>query len=167
MFACALAHAAAPVAVTQDTTNAALPEPPAVSQPYVERTDFELTQLAAQWETLDNDQRRALLTEVKHRMATSKAKEPIITIKTRRRYGRTIRRSDGSLVRIETTEQVLRYHRPSGFPSSNTPDDKRAFGVGFERRVADDNEAPSRQPDVPTPPGRTNAPVINVSSDSR
>jgi hypothetical protein len=144
-------------------------EPDLHGNTYAERTDVQLTELAAQWEMLDNDQRRALLTEVKHRMAASKAQEPIITIKTRRRYGRTFRRADGSLVRIETTEQVLRYHRPV-----TVTDENHAFGVGFERRAADGDDSsvadtPEAQKSTPPPgrgPGRGKAPIVTVSSDS-
>lgn len=156
VLTCAIAHAANPVGA--DSVVA----PDRRANPYAERSDVQLTELAAQWETLDDDQRRALLTEVKHRMAVNKAKDPIITIKTRRRYGRTYRGPDGALVRIETTEEVLRYHRPATMPT-----DGQAFGTGFERRAADRGPPPQ----VTEPPasgtddsiGRTNVPVFTVS----
>ena len=158
LVVCGVAHAG----------DSGVAEPNLYGNTYAERTDVQLTELAAQWEGLDNDQRRALLTEVKHRMAASKAQEPIITIKTRRRYGRTFRRADGSLVRIETTEQVLRYHRPV-----TVTDENHAFGVGFERRAADGDDGPvAGTPEAreSVPPGRSPGPsavpIVTVSSDS-
>ena len=157
---CAVAHAQDRSAVA--TTPFGGPSGNPSGSFYSERTDVQLTELAAQWEGLDNDQRRALLTEVKLRMAASKAQDPIITIKTRRRYGRTIRRSDGSLVRIETTEEVLRYHRPA-----TVTDENHAFGMGFERRAADgEDSSVAESPESVPPSGRTNPPVVTVSSDS-
>jgi hypothetical protein len=150
------------VAYAQD--RAAVATTPS-GNPFAERTDVQLTELAAQWEGLDIDQRRALLTEVKHRMAASEAPERIISIKTRRRYGRTYRRADGSLVRIETTEEVLRYHRPV-----IAIDENQAFGMGFERRAAgadDGSEAGSPESqESATPPEATSAPIVTVSSES-
>jgi hypothetical protein len=100
---------------------------------YAEKTDQELTQLAAGWEALSDDERRALLTEIKARMHANSAKRGVLTIKTERRYGRIVRRPDGSLMRIETTEQLVRYQ---AVPEGATD---RPFGVGFEQRV----EAPA------------------------
>lgn len=159
----ACAFAQAEDAYTSPVSETGIENPRSAGSLYAQESDLQLTELAAQWETLDKDQRRALLTEVKMRMASNKAEEPLITIKTRRRYGRTIRRPDGSLVRIETTEQVLRYHRPT------TPGDgKHAFGMGFERRAADGpsdpNETKSAEPGTDAPDLQP-APVITVSSD--
>lgn len=155
LVVCAIAHAG----------DRDVAEPNHYGYAYAGRTDVQLTELAAQWDVLDNDQRRALLTEVKHRMAASTTQEPIITIKTRRRYGRTFRRADGSLVRIETTEQVLRYHRPV-----TVTDENHAFGMGFERRAADGGDSsvvdPPELPESVPPQDRTNAPIVTVSSDS-
>jgi|APFre7841882724_1041349.scaffolds.fasta_scaffold78584_2 hypothetical protein len=95
---------------------------------YVHKTDLELTELAAGWDALSEEQRRALLTEVKARMHVNAGKRPVLTIKTERRYGRVVRQPDGSLVRIETTEHVIRYQA--------LPEDAsdHPFGVGFEER---------------------------------
>jgi hypothetical protein len=96
---------------------------------YADKTDQELTELAAGWEALSEDQRRALLTEIKARMQSNSNKRPVLTIKTERRYGRIVRRPDGSLMRIETTEHVVRYQPlPEGAGD-------RPFGVGFEQRA--------------------------------
>jgi len=96
---------------------------------YVDKTDRELTELAAGWGALSEEQRRALLTEIKSRMHANAGKRPVLTIKTERRYGRIVRQSDGSLVRIETTEHVIRYR--------TLPEDAgdHPFGVGFEQRA--------------------------------
>jgi len=112
---------------------------------YADKTDRELTALAAGWESLSEDQRRALLTEIKARMHTNTGKAPILTIQTERRYGRIVRQPDGSLVRIETTEHVVRFQR--------LPEDAgdRPFGVGFEQRVVAAGGAPNGESAPPQP----------------
>jgi hypothetical protein len=112
---------------------------------YAEKTDQELTQLAAGWDALSEQQRRALLTEIKARMQANSNKRPVLTIKTERRYGRIVRRPDGSLMRIETTEHVVRYQP--------LPEDAvdRPFGVGFEQRVVSDGNPVDQQPGPPRP----------------
>lgn len=125
---------------------------------YVDKTDRELTELAAGWESLSEEQRRALLTEIKSRMHASSGKRPVLTIKTERRYGRIIRQPDGSLVRIETTEHVVRYQA--------LPEDAgdRPFGVGFEQRAvaagAPAANAVQAPPQMAAPPQQP--PVIHV-----
>ena len=101
----------------------------AVSIPnvYAAKSDQELTALAAQWESLDTAERRALLTEVKMRMARQRGPDGTIRITFQRRYGRIIRNPDGSVVRIESN--VFRV-RP-GAAGNQT------YGVGFEQRTAD------------------------------
>lgn len=110
---------------------------------YAGQSDAELTQLAAQWEALSTEQRRALLTEVKSRMSAQRSdgKRPVLRIQAQRRFGRTVRQPDGTLVRIETRQQIVRYHR---LPDS--VDAAHAFGRGFEQRMAD-----STLPDSPDP----------------
>ena len=103
---------------------------------YSEKTDQQLTELTAQWDTLDDSERQALLTEVKMRMARSKGRSGVIRIRTQRRYGRIIRKSDGSVVRIET--KVVRV-RPVG-PGT------QPYGVGFERRAASKEAEPETPP---------------------
>jgi len=104
------------------------------ANPYAEHSDQELTSIAADWETLSEEERRALLTEMRGRMAAKKddGEGRVIAIRTQRRYGRLVRQPDGSLVRVETTEQVVQYRR---VPEGEAGD--RAFGVGFERRAGD------------------------------
>jgi hypothetical protein len=131
---------------------------------YADKTDRELTELAAGWEALSEEQRRALLTEIKSRMHTNSDKHPVLTIQTERRYGRIVRQPDGSLVRIETTEHVVRYQA--------LPEDAgdRPFGLGFEQRVvaggtppaASSESAPPNSAPASPPPGQP--PVIQVGN---
>lgn len=100
------------------------------------QTDAALTQLAARWEALDHDQRRALLMEMKSRMARKPRQQSVpVKIRTTRRYGRIIRKSDGSVVSIRSTQiQVRRADGP-------------AFGAGFEKRLGPQPvEKPAYQP---------------------
>ncbi len=117
----------------------------AAGNPYADRSDEELTALAANWDSLDKLQRRALLTEMKLRMARrGNNGQGVIHIRTERRYGRIIRQADGRVIRIET--QVV-HVRPL---DSENPSARQGFGVGFERRVAR-RERPAADDDEPTP----------------
>jgi hypothetical protein len=109
-----------------------LPMTAAGKNPYGDRSDDELTALAASWDSLNKLQRRALLTEMKLRMARRGASDDnaVIHIRTERRYGRIIRQADGRVIRIET--QVV-HVRPL---DSEERQVRQGFGVGFERRVA-------------------------------
>jgi hypothetical protein len=97
---------------------------------YSRYTHHQLTELGARWDDLEDAERRALLREVKMRMARQKDPGQVLQIRTQRRYGRLVRRSDGKVLRIET--QVVQV-RPVN-PRQSAPE--RSFGVGFERRVA-------------------------------
>jgi hypothetical protein len=97
---------------------------------YESRSDEELTVLAADWDSLDRHQRRALLTEMKLRMARNGKRNPVIHIRTERRYGRLIRQSDGRVIRIETQVVHVRPVDPEDLKA------RQSFGVGFEQRVA-------------------------------
>ena len=127
---------------------------------FAEKTDRELTELAAGWEALSEAERRALLTEIKARMHTNSGKVPVLTIKTERRYGRLVRQPDGSLLRIETTEHVVRYQAlPEGAAD-------RPFGVGFEQRSVAGG-APSPESATPEPDPASPAmqpPVMHVGN---
>jgi len=91
-------------------------------------SDAQLEARMAQWATLSVDERRALLTEVHKRMVAA-GRKPVLRIRSERRYGYRIRRSDGSVVEIHRREGVVRYRRL---------DPDRSFGVGFERRYRGD-----------------------------
>ena len=111
---------------------------------YERHSDEELTALAADWDSLDRHQRRALLTEMKLRMARNGKRNDVIHIRTERRYGRLIRQSDGRVIRIET--QVV-HVRPVN-PEDLKP--RHSFGVGFEKRLAGREErAMAAGDDVP------------------
>ena len=112
------------------------PVPASIPNIYAAKTDQELTALTAQWESLDAEQRRALLTEVKMRMARQRGPDGAIRITFQRRYGRIIRNPDGSVVRIET--KVVRV-RP-GTAGNQT------FGVGFEQRASSSQHAKEPAP---------------------
>ena len=121
---------------------------------FSERTDQELTVLlATKLDSLDEAQRRALITEVKLRMARNTGRDRAIRVQTQRRYGRRIiRQRDGSVVRIQT--QVVRV-RP-------VPDGQSPYGVGFEQRYKKPNQATS-----PAPAEATAPPVMTVNEPSR
>jgi hypothetical protein len=131
---------------------------------YAEKTDQELTELAAGWEALSEEQRRALLTEIKSRMHTNASKAPVLTIQTERRYGRIVRQPDGSLVRIETTEHVVRFHQ---LPQDASD---RPYGLGFEQRVVSGGATPDagsakatpQQPAAPSAVAPAAPPVVQV-----
>ena len=111
---------------------------------YERHSDEELTALAADWDSLDRHQRRALLTEMKLRMARNGERNPVIHIRTERRYGRLIRQSDGRVIRIET--QVV-HVRPVDADDLKA---RQSFGVGFEQRVARREEKSPLSPTAET-----------------
>lgn len=118
----------------------------AAENQYRQHSDGELTALAADWDALDRHQRRALLTEMKLRMARNGKRDDVIHIRTERRYGRIIRQSDGRVIRIETQVVHVRPVNPEDLKA------RHGFGVGFEQRVARRAESrsvsPSAQADV-------------------
>ena len=91
-------------------------------------THHELTELGARWDELSDGERRALLREVKLRMAQRKDADGVLMIRTQRRYGRIYRNSDGRVLRIETQVVEVRPAEGAG--------ERAGFGVGFERRSA-------------------------------
>jgi hypothetical protein len=112
---------------------------------YADRSDDELTQIAAGWEQLSQDERRALLSEVRARMAqTRTSSTPMVRIRTERRYGRIIRQPDGSVLRIERREGTVEY-RPMPEDAAGRP-----FGIGFEHRLGAPAENGSEPPSVST-----------------
>ena len=96
---------------------------------YSKLTHHQLTKIGARWDQLGDSERRGLLNEVKLRMARQKGSERTLRIRTQRRYGRIVRRSDGQVLRIET--KVIQVA-----PVRRNPTE-RSFGVGFERRHAE------------------------------
>lgn len=100
------------------------------ANPYGAHSDEELTALAAEWDALDRQQRRALLTEMQLRMDRQGDGEGVLHIRTERRYGRIIRQSDGRVIRIETQVVQVRPVSPEDVGA------RQSFGVGFEQRAA-------------------------------
>lgn len=140
---------------------------------YSRKSDYELTDLGARWDSLSQQQRGALLREVKLRMAQQPRADGVLMIRTQRRYGR-VYRSEGRYLKIET--QVVRV-RPATVDGSN-----RSFGVGFEQRSATgsgsgqpvssdgpDDTSNSSQAQVPAESDQSiqSPPVMRVSDPSR
>jgi len=122
---------------------------------YADRSDDELTRIAAGWEQLTQDQRRELLSEVRARMTTARqgaasAREgvPMVGIHRERRYGRIIQQPDGSVLHIERREGTVEY-RPMPEDAAGRP-----FGIGFEHRLGTpaDSGGDSRSSSPQTPP---------------
>ena len=119
---CALALGAAGLLSAGALGAAQEPAPP-VS--YAEATDRELTELAARWNDLSAGQRRALLSEMKLRMARQGAANDGLRIAVTRRYGTLVRHPNGATLRIEL--RSVQNAQPG-------------FGAGFERRVGRNGE---------------------------
>ena len=119
-------------------------EPAPVS--YASVSDAELTAIAARWDDLDAQQRRALLSEVKMRMNRNGTAGGVLNVDVGRRYGTVVRRSNGAraTLRIE-----VRSVRKGG----------QDFGVGFERRARQGDEAPKQTESDP--------PVIRVADPDK
>ena len=123
-------------------------------------SDAELTQLTALWAELSPTERRILIHEVRSRMDQAKpGVKP--RVKVQRRYGRIVRKPDGSVVvqttivptQTDTTEAGAPAdpsQRKVGDQSSGTLE-RRArgratitFGFGFERRQRAQAQNPER-----------------------
>ena len=119
------------------------------------KTDTELTTLTAQWGNLNPRQRRQLLAEVRGRMvvnqqANQKIRRASRGIVVQRRYGRVVRKSDGSVV-VETrvvqmTPRLSK--RSSRGPVKGEIRARVTFGIGFEQRS---KARPSPDASVPVP----------------
>ena len=127
---------------------------------YSSLTHHQLTKIGARWDALSDPERQGLLQEVKLRMARQRGSDRTLQIRTQRRYGRIVRRSDGQVLRIET--KVVRVQ-----PAPRSPAE-RSFGVGFERRSADPERGVSgadkqaAEPPAPSVPARR----VNNSNDN-
>lgn len=160
----ASAAAASAAAVTGPAAVAPVNGAPSNRPPierYEELSDDALTALAARWDALDKMERRALLTEMKLRMARNGQRGGMgqIHIRTERRYGKIIRDPDGRLIRIET--QVVQVR-----PLTGGEPPRQAFGVGFERRIAgraDDDGAAADAGAVAASPAVPDEPIVILS----
>ena len=111
-------------------------EPARVS--YASVSDEDLTAIAARWDDLDAQQRRALLSEVKMRMKRNGTAEGVLQVNVRRRYGKVVRHPNGATA---TLRVEVRSVKKQG---------SREFGVGFENRAGQDDAAPEKkEPDPP------------------
>ena len=126
-----------------------------------DKSDRELTALTAQWGQLSPAERRVLLAEVRTRMQLrQQATQALPRVTVTRRYGRIVRKSDGSVV-LRT--QVIKPRTEVGQTASNAdtqqvvtrPQVRRqgriTFGFGFERRGA---AQPSDRPRTQATPTR-------------
>ena len=100
---------------------------------YSDKSDEELTVLTSQWADLAPADRRALLAEVRGRMnAPQQASNTIKPrVKITRRYGRIVRKSDGSVV-VQTIVEPAQAE--TGQVSVQQGSGRITFGFGFERR---------------------------------
>ena len=105
---------------------------------YASVSDDDLTAIAARWDDLDAQQRRALLSEVKMRMKRNGTAEGVLQVNVRRRYGTVVRHSNGATATLRV--EVRSVKKQGG----------QDFGVGFEKRAGQDDTAPEQQePDPP------------------
>lgn len=133
---------------------AAVAAPAAAEQPvsYANASDAELTALGAHWNDLSSEERQALLSEVKMRMARARsqgAATGVLRIKLRRRYGAVPPGAgNGNLrIRVTTRKQGSKpFGEPSGQPVGQPSD--QPFGVGFEQRTGRQS-APAPQAATP------------------
>jgi len=124
---------------------------------YSSFSHHQLTELGARWDELGEGERRALLQEVKHRMARQKGSDGVLQIRAQRRYGRIVRQSDGRVLRIETQVVEVR-------PVPRPPSPERSFGVGFENRNRAENGAEDDLANVPPrDPEPGNPPMVRVN----
>ena len=124
-------------ASSPEQLSASAPSEPSLVS-YAEATDRELTELAARWDDLSAGQRRALLSEMKLRMARHGAADGRLRIAVTRRYGTVVRHSNGATATLRIELRSLKSAQPS-------------FGAGFEQRVLQEGkpaEAPEADPPV-------------------
>ena len=110
----------------------AVPVAVAMSDDLSKRSDSELTALTAQWGSLSAAERRRLLAEVRGRMVKSRSapRQRLVGVRVQRKYGRVVRKSDGSVVVQTRVVQVS----PRVRSVTNQPRGRVTFGFGFERR---------------------------------
>ncbi|MEZ5560296.1 MAG: hypothetical protein R3E86_17345 [Pseudomonadales bacterium] len=136
--------------------------PRAGELPYAGHSDQQLTELAAQWDALDVHERRALLTEMKTRMARNKSPRGVLRITTERRYGRLVNQNDGRVIHIQT--QVVRV-RPVPESEAAQAAARQSFGTGFERRLQV-RAAPRTLVEIPVPLSEGALPTRTAATDA-
>jgi len=104
---------------------------------YADASDAELQKLGNHWSDLSRDERRALLTEF-HRRMVAAGRKPVLRIRTERRFGYRVEQPDGSVVKIERRQGIVRYREL---------DPDQPFGVGFEQRSGGPEDRPASSVD--------------------
>lgn len=118
------------------------------------KTDTELTALTARWSDLSPGERRKLQVEVRGRMlANQKSRRPV-GVRVLRKYGRVVRKSDGSVVVETRVVQMTPRSRPRVSAEQGTPRSLVTFGIGFEQRS---KARPQTRPQT-LPQGKERAP---------
>ncbi|MEY3041435.1 MAG: hypothetical protein RLZZ174_517 [Pseudomonadota bacterium] len=79
----------------------------------------------ANWSSLSDDERRAVLTSL-HRQLAEAGREGKLQVRSERRFGYRVQRPDGTVLRIERRQAVVQFRDAEG----------ASFGVGFEQRLA-------------------------------
>ena len=129
-----LGAASAGFAAVAAAPQASPAQEPSVS--YADASDEQLTALAARWDELAAAERRALLSEVKMRMARREGGgNGVLSIRLTRRYGAVPEGQGGGQLRIRL-----------GTGKANA----KEFGVGFEQRAGQPQPTES-EPSEPAP----------------
>ena len=121
---------------------------------YHQATDQQLTVLAARWDHLNPAERRALLSEVKLRMARQQSAQSgaptgVLRIRLTRRYGAGRKNpAKGQLhIQVQATPRGARVHAVCQGPPGSCPDvqakgaptpiadERQKYGLGFEQRT--------------------------------
>ena len=157
--AAAAAEASSEPAQTPSAVNVAAGENVAAGDLSL-KTDTELTELTAQWSTLSPGERRHLLAEVTRRMAANRNARAKVGVQVQRRYGRVVRKQDGSVV-VQTRVVQMR-PRPDGATAVRG---RVTFGIGFEQRSKSRQANPVREP-APQRREGSGAPAVTVSQPS-
>ena len=110
---------------------------------YASVSDEDLTAIAARWDGLSAQQRRALLSEVKLRMRQNSGGERVLRANTSRRYGTVVRHANGARATLRVEVRAAKKH---GKQAKGDQD----YGVGFERRARQDRPVPEvAEPEAP------------------
>ena len=117
------------------------------------KTDQELTELTARWGDLTPAERRILLAEVRTRMQARRQQTRVVPkVRVTRRYGRIVRKEDGTVVvQTQTIDpqgrQTVSEQPATGRPTTARRKGRVTFGFGFERRVRRQNSVQPNQPE--------------------
>lgn len=114
----------------------------------ISKTDQELTELTARWGDLSPAERRILLAEVRTRMqARRQQTRALPKVRVTRRYGRIVRKEDGTVVVQTQVIDPEGRQTVSERPARARRKGRVTFGFGFEGRVRRQNSAQPNQPE--------------------